>query len=186
MLGRLFGERNDGEAIAADLYGAIVARARRRQIYAEFGVPDTVAGRFEMVLLHMTIFLERLETGSPQERALGQRVFEIFCDDMDKTLREFGVGDAVMGKRMKKMTQSYYGRSKAYRAAFLMGSDDELLHALGRNLFPDRETSLDPQLAVLARAARADVAAVAVGEFEQGAAALDSVAVAPVGSDHGD
>ena len=185
MLGRLFGAKNDQKAIAADLYGAIVARARRPVIYAEYGVPDTVAGRFEMVLLHMTVFMERCEDGSSGERALGQQVFEIFCDDMDQTLREFGVGDAVMGKRMKKMAQSFYGRSKAYHDAFVTGSDDEMLAALGRNLFPDGQNRLDRRLAQHACKVRDEIMGVTAGALEQGAAALDGDAVAAGERDHG-
>ena len=63
-------------------------------------------------------------------------MFQCFRDEIDITLREFGVGDAVMGKRMKKMAQGFYGRAAAYREAFAE-SEDAVTETLNRNLFPD-------------------------------------------------
>ena len=126
MLGRLFRSDRAMEAIAAEIYGAIVALARAPVLYADFGVPDTVAGRFEMVVLHLTVAMERFGTGTDREKALGQKVFEAFCTDMDQSLREFGVSDVVMGRRMKKMAQGYYGRSAAYAEALSAGDPDAL------------------------------------------------------------
>ena len=176
MLSRLLGSDTALDRIAAEIYGAIVARARSPVIYADFGVPDTVAGRFEMVVLHMAVAMDRFAAGSERERAIGQRVFDLFCGDMDTTLREFGVGDAVMGKRMKTMAQAFYGRSSAYMSAFASGDRDELASALGRNLFPGEDRPADGQLCDYAMLLQATFAAVAPGGLERGADAVPVIA----------
>ena len=96
MFGRLFRRETGADAIASTLYGAIVAQARNPIFYEELGVPDTVSGRFEMVVLHVVLVLERLE-----DKAMGQRIFDLYCKDMDQSLREMGVGDLGVPKRMK-------------------------------------------------------------------------------------
>src|SRR5438477_2396690 len=75
------------------LYGAIVAQGRAAVFYQDYGVPDTVNGRFEMLVLHAVLVLRRLNGESAPFRALGQEVFDMFCNDMDANLRELGVGD---------------------------------------------------------------------------------------------
>ena len=179
MLGRLFRSDRALDGIAADIYGAIVARARTPAIYADLGVPDTVAGRFEMVVLHMVVAMERFGSGTPRERAVGQRVFEIFCTDMDQTLREFGVGDAVIGTRMKKMAQAFYGRSAAYSDALASGDRDELAAVLGRNIYPGEERAADGRLSDYATALRARFAAVDPGSLESGAGAVPAAPDGP-------
>jgi len=176
MLGWLTGIRS-GNAIPDELYGAIVTQARERDLYAELGVPDTVAGRFEMVVLHTALALRRLGSGSAVERDLGEVVFERFCADMDASLREFGVSDAVMGKRMKKMAQGYYGRAGAYGAAADDDSRSDLVAALQRNIFPGGEGQIDPRLGDYAIRFSMACQDVPVGAFERGPAAFPRVAV---------
>ena len=172
MLGWLFKSDKVLDGIAADIYGAIVARARTPTIYADLGVPDTVAGRFEMIVLHMVVAMERFGSGTPRERDVGQRVFEFFCTDMDQSLREFGVGDTVMGARMKKMAEGFYGRSAAYTDALASANRDELAVVLGRNLYPGQERAADKRLSDYATALRARFIAVERGRFESGAEAV--------------
>ncbi len=173
MLNKRMRSQRAHKATANDLYGVIVAHARRRAFYADDGVPDSVAGRFEMVVLHMVVFLERLEGGSDDERRLGQLVFEIFCDDMSATLREFGVNDAVMGKRMKKVAQSYFGRSRAYREAFAADRPVDLVAAVNRNLFPADDAAINGTLVPRVVALRARL-----GGIPKGAIAADPTVVA--------
>src|SRR6516164_5183718 len=73
------------------IYGMIVAQARLPAFYLRFGVPDTVNGRFDMVVLHLWMVLGRLRAGGA--RAEAQQLFDRFCNDMDANLREMGVGD---------------------------------------------------------------------------------------------
>jgi len=121
MLSRLFRRDRRGEAIASSLYGAIVAQARRPALYAGLGVPDSVAGRFEMVLLHTILVTRRLALAGEAGRAAGQGVFDLFCRDMDHSLREMGVGDLSVPKKMRKVGEAYFGRAAAYEPGLAAG-----------------------------------------------------------------
>jgi cytochrome b pre-mRNA-processing protein 3 len=100
------------------IYGALVAQARDPWFYGELGVPDTVEGRFEMIALHGFIVLNRLKLekrdGSPLAEQLGQAIFDLMFADMDRNLREMGVGDLGIAKRVKALIKGFYGRIKAY------------------------------------------------------------------------
>ncbi len=115
------------------LYGAIVAQARRPVFYTDFCVPDTVEGRFELLLLHTFLVCHRLKGETGVGRAVSQDVFDAFLDDMDRTLREMGIGDLGVPKRMKKIGQAFYGRTAAYDSA-LQEQGDALAIALARNV----------------------------------------------------
>jgi len=84
-----------------DLYGAIVAQSRRAAFYIGYGVPDTIEGRFDLIVLHVVLLLARLDRGGPSARDLGQNLFDLFCRDLDANLREMGVGDLAVPKRMQ-------------------------------------------------------------------------------------
>ena len=101
------------------LYEAIVAAARHPVAYAEWGVPDTLDGRFDMITLHMFLVLDRLKG---EDRAFRQELVDEFFRDMDRSLRELGVGDLSVGKKVRKMAEVFYGRLAAYDRA-LAGSD---------------------------------------------------------------
>ena len=137
MFGRLFRRDREGQAIATALYGAIVAQARNPALYTDFGVADTVTGRFEMVVLHLILALDRIAAEGVPEKALGQAVFDLYCTDMDRSLRELGFGDLGVPRRMKKMAQAFYGRAAAYRDAVAQGNRDALAAAIARNVFPN-------------------------------------------------
>src|SRR5712691_9015016 len=122
------------DPMIADLYGTIVAQARSPIFYSGYGVPDTVSGRFDMIVLHMVRFLRRLKRESKPVQALGQDVFNLFCRDMDDNFREMGVGDLAVPKQMRKVGEAFYGRAQAYEAA-LAGDDTALVSALTRNVF---------------------------------------------------
>lgn len=117
------------------LYGAIVAQARAPVFYLEYGVSDTVNGRFEMILLHGGLLLDRMDGAEASLRRLGQGVFDRFCLDMDDTLRERGVSDLKVPREMKRVGEAFYGRQAAYRAALAENDPDVLIAALRRNLY---------------------------------------------------
>jgi cytochrome b pre-mRNA-processing protein 3 len=118
------------------LYGAIVAQARKPAFYADYGVADTPEGRFEMILLHLILFVRRLRPEPASIRGLGQGVFDLFCRDMDHSFREMGIGDLAVPKHMRRVAEAFYGRAAAYEAA-IEGIDEEQLAAvLARNIFP--------------------------------------------------
>jgi cytochrome b pre-mRNA-processing protein 3 len=139
------------------IYGMIVAQARLPTFYQHFGVPDTVNGRFDMVLLHLWLTLRRLRT-CEAAASLSQGLFDRFCSDMDANLREMGVGDLSVPKRMLKFAEAFYGRTAAYDAALKAG-DTALAGALARNVLLVAEAAPAAALAAYVQAAIADLQA---------------------------
>jgi cytochrome b pre-mRNA-processing protein 3 len=127
--------RDPRNATIDALYGAIVAQARSPQFYRAGAVPDTVKGRLEMVLLHVFLLFRRLRMEAEPIRLIGQQVFDLFCRDMDDNLREMGVGDLAVPKRMRQIGEAFYGRAKAYDGAFAAAGDAALADALWRNVY---------------------------------------------------
>ncbi|ABS64527.1 Ubiquinol-cytochrome C chaperone [Parvibaculum lavamentivorans DS-1] len=117
------------------LYAGLVAQARSPQFYLHMNVPDTAEGRFEMVALHAFLVLRKLRSGGEEGKALGQKVFDILFDDMDQTLREMGVGDLSVGKKIKALASSFYGRIQAYEEGLGEAAGERLRDALRRNLY---------------------------------------------------
>ena len=152
MILRLFRRRSDFRTIGA-LYGAIVAQARSAAFYTRYGVPDTVEGRFELIVLHLVLILSRLGHDEDVGRRLGQQLFDAFCCDMDDNLREMGVGDLAVPKKMRGFGEAFYGRQAAYVAAIAAPDQRELEKALARNIFPGNGS--DANAALLARYTRA-------------------------------
>jgi cytochrome b pre-mRNA-processing protein 3 len=114
------------------IYGMIVTQAREPWFYRNGGVPDTVNGRFDLLVLHLWLLLRRLRSVEGSA-TLSQGLFDRFCEDMDANLREMGVGDLSVPKRMQAFGEAFYGRSKAYDAALAAGSE-ALAQALCRNV----------------------------------------------------
>jgi cytochrome b pre-mRNA-processing protein 3 len=136
MILKLFRPTPREDTIAC-LYGTIVAQARLPAFYQIYGVPDTVNGRLEMIMLHIVLFLRRLESEALPIRALGQGLFDQFCRDMDDNMREMGVGDLAVPRSMRRIGEAFYGRQAAYRAALDAPDDEPLAAALRRNVFAD-------------------------------------------------
>ena len=122
------------KAVARSLYEAVVARSREPVFYGELGVPDTVDGRFDMVALHAVLVLRRLKADHARSAELSQAFFDVMFVDMDENLRELGVGDLSVGRKVKDMIRAFYGRLAAYEAG-LAGTEEELAAALRRNLY---------------------------------------------------
>ncbi|MFN0190407.1 MAG: ubiquinol-cytochrome C chaperone family protein [Aestuariivirga sp.] len=149
---------------ARPLYGAIVAAARHPSHYAELGVADTVDGRFEMVCLYLYLVLARLK-GENREEFRGELTDEFFAD-MDRALREMGVGDLSVGKKVRRMAESFYGRVRAYDAA---GEDEmALASALARNVYAESDARHAPVLAARARSVARKLASLPVEEVLAG------------------
>jgi cytochrome b pre-mRNA-processing protein 3 len=123
------------------LYGMIVAQARSPAFYRGYGVPDTVAGRLDMILLHLVLVLRRLNLNVAAPAA-GQRLFERFCQDIDDNFREMGVGDLTVPKEMQRVAEAFYGRAKAYESALSDGDAEMLASAVSRNVFGTAVPSL--------------------------------------------
>ena len=132
MLKRIFGRGRNDEA-ARVLYDAIVAQARRPEFYIHAEVPDTIDGRFDLLALHVFLVLHRLRAEGEGTAGFAQVLFDLMFADMDQNLRELGVGDLSVGRKVKVMARALYGRIAAYEP----GLDDAavLTEALGRNLY---------------------------------------------------
>jgi cytochrome b pre-mRNA-processing protein 3 len=118
-----------------NLYGQIVAQARQPEFYGELGVPDTLEGRFDMIVLHLVLAMRRLRREGERGRELSQALVNAFFADMDRSLREMGVGDLVVPKRVRRMAEAFYGRASAYEQALGADGDDALEQVLIRNVF---------------------------------------------------
>ena len=134
------------------LYTAAVAAARDPWFFgAALGVPDTLDGRFDLVGLHAGVLISRLHRDpDPRGAEAAQSVFDAMFADMDMSLREMGVGDMSVGKRVKRMWEAFHGRAQAYAAALDAGDRAALEAALARNVFragPDAAAHGAPALA---------------------------------------
>jgi cytochrome b pre-mRNA-processing protein 3 len=129
--------RSRHERLAFELYGHAVGAARAPMLYADLGVPDTLDGRFDMVSVHVFLLIRRLRALPPPGPAVAQAVFDAMFNDMDVTLREMGVGDLGVGKRVKLMWEGFHGRSAAYQAALDQADRAALASALARNVWRD-------------------------------------------------
>jgi cytochrome b pre-mRNA-processing protein 3 len=141
------------------LYGMIVAQARLPCFYRDYAVADTVNGRFDLIVLHLALALDRL---MPDEglKELGQGVFDRFCQDMDHNLREMGIGDLKVPKEMQRMGEAFYGRAQAYQAALAAADGQILIDAIARNIYGGAPplAAAAPRLAAYMRVAVGDLA----------------------------
>jgi len=163
---------DDDDAVSR-LYDIAVRQARHPYFYAESGVADTVDGRFDMIVLHVFLLIRRLQRQGDQGRAQAQALFDLTFQDMDRNLREMGVGDLGVGRRVKDMARAFYGRADAYGRALDAGYRTDLGAALRRNLLAgvgDEGRSLD--LADYVRRADQDLAAIEDSALVAGMAAF--------------
>jgi cytochrome b pre-mRNA-processing protein 3 len=150
--------RDKHERPAFQLYGAAVAAARDPYLYATLGVPDTLDGRFDAIVLHVYLVVRRLGSEAEPGAALAQAVFDAMFLDMDINLREMGVGDLSVGKRNRAMWEAFHGRSAAYAAAW--EDTPALAVAVSRNFW--RGADAPPgSAAALVRLARAQAVCLA-------------------------
>lgn len=170
-------DRGARDRKAAELYAAAVAQARQPALYTEHSVPDTLDGRFEMVVLHVHLLCRRLGTLGDEGAGLAQSVFDTMFRDMDRNLRELGVGDPSVPRRVKAMIEAYYGRIKAYDAAFAAGGD-ALAQTIARNVYNAAEISPAARsMAAYARRAQQAIGAAPAAALLAGRTAFPSAAV---------
>jgi len=138
------------------IYGMIVTQAREPVFYRDLGVPDAVNGRFDLLLLHLWLVLRRIRSIEGGDE-LAQGLFDRFCDDMDANLREMGVGDLTVPKRMRAFGEAFYGRMAAYDTALIEG-EAPLAQALCKNILNGKKIEQARQLASYAITAIAALA----------------------------
>lgn len=159
---------NKERELANRLHAAIIGRARAPEFFATFGVPDTLDGRFDLVALHAWLVLDRLRQTGPHE--VTQRLTNTLFSAFDEGLRELGISDMGMGRRMRKIADAFYGRCKAYDAA---ADAPAMAEALVRNLYRgeqghEREAGILAGYVLSAKAAMAGADA-ATGQVDFGA-----------------
>jgi cytochrome b pre-mRNA-processing protein 3 len=146
---------------AETLYLAIVAAARQPEFYADLGVPDTLDGRFDLIVAHLYLVLARLKSDAPTEC---QELTDFFFVDMDRSLREMGVGDLGVAKRVRQMAEAFYGRVKAYDLAF-QTDDAALLEVVRRNIYAGTKASHAELLVAKLKASRSLIASQDVADI---------------------
>lgn len=137
------------------IYGMIVTQAREPSFYRAMAVPDTVNGRFDLLLLHLWLVLRRLKS-IEGGAALSQALFDHFCNDMDDNLREMGVGDLTVPKKMQAFGEAFYGRTAAYDLAMTEGRE-ALAQALCKNVLNGEHPEEAGRLAAYAEATMTDL-----------------------------
>ncbi|MCC7305257.1 MAG: hypothetical protein IT558_03245 [Alphaproteobacteria bacterium] len=124
-----FRKKNPYEAAARKVYAALLEYIRHPAFYREMGVPDSFTGRFDLMLMHIFLVMERFRAEAPD---FNQALFDATFFDMDQTLREMGIGDMGVPKRMRRMMKAFNGRMHAYSEGF---QKDDLDTVLRRNLY---------------------------------------------------
>jgi cytochrome b pre-mRNA-processing protein 3 len=154
MLKRLFKPR-PAQLAGRALYARTVSQARTPALYADFGAPDTPEGRFEIYSLHVYLLLERLKGQGAQAAETSQALFDTYLSGLDHALRELGVGDLSVGKRMRKLGEAFYGRVQSYQDALAALPDRGPLEALlGRTVYEGADASRAADLAAYVLAER--------------------------------
>jgi len=131
--------RKPYERAGFELYTAAVKAARDPYFFQTLGVPDTLDGRFDMVGLYVFLVVHRLHTASEEGKQLAQAVFDAMFSDMDINLREIGISDMTVGKKVRAMWEAFNGRSAAYGAAVQANDPEALATAIARNVWRGRE-----------------------------------------------
>jgi len=140
MIMSLFRKKANTAQVRA-LYGAIVAQSRQPLFYAQWQVPDTVTGRFDMISLHLCLVFRRLKNGEQASRIFSQDLFDMFFVDMDRSLRELGAGDMAVPKRIKEMGELFYGMLASIVEALDNNDENAICATLSRNIFDAKEPS---------------------------------------------
>lgn len=132
FLSRLLGTGPDPREAVRPLWHRVVELARKPDFYSQHMVADTVAGRFDMITAILCAVMVRIEAS--EMRAESALLAELFVEDMDGQLRQFGVNDVVIGKRVGKLMSVLGGRLGSYRGAFANGDLEKLTDAISRNV----------------------------------------------------
>ena len=132
----MFKRKNPHEALAAALYARTAEQAREPGLFEACGIPDTLDGRFDALALHAALMIDRLRREADGE-GLAQAFFDAMFRHLDLTLREIGVQDLGVGRRIKIMAEGLHGRALAYRQA-LSGGPVPLSDVLRRNAYGGR------------------------------------------------
>lgn len=177
MFGVLFKERDASRkhnmVSAEAMYAAALTQTRQEVFFREYGVPDTFDGRFDLLLLHIFLILNKILKWDRHED-LSQALFDVTFRDMDQTLREMGIGDMGIPKHMRRMMMAFNGRMHSYQIALEPESlksikveglkASTLPEALTRNLYATVPNTGEEEIKLMERYMRSNVAGMSVGE----------------------
>ena len=149
MIFGLFKKKSGNIAIVERQYGLLTAAARQPFLYTDLDVPDTVMGRFEMLSAILILYFRRTRASARTGQEIAQEIVDAFFEDVDHSIRELGVGDVSVPKKMKRFAGMFYGRLESYAAALENGERQALADALRRNFHPQQEDA--PMMTGLAR-----------------------------------
>ena len=161
------GRRARRERIGFSLYTAAVTAARDPYLFTEIGAPDTLDGRFDVIGVYAFLAIQRLKREPEPGPELAQALFDAMFSDMDINLRELGVGDMVVGKRVRAMWEAFHGRALAYATAMEAGDIPALEAALSRNIWRGAAPPFDGAAAALARLVLAQEALLAAQSMDR-------------------
>lgn len=137
MILNLFRKKRANSAIIKRQYEELTDAARQLPFYRDMNVPDTVLGRFEMLSIFMMLYIRATKHKGEAVEGLAQDIVDAFFEDIDHSIRELGIGDAGVPKRMKKLAGMFYGRADSYGKAIENNDIEALKTALVRNIFPE-------------------------------------------------
>lgn len=137
MIFGLFRKNKVNHALMVRQYDALTRAARNPAFFESMNVPDTVMGRFEMLSMVLILYFRRTASAGEPVKAIAQEIVEAFFEDLDHSMRELGIGDNGVPKRMKKLAGMFYGRLDSYARALENGDIVALEAALRRNIHPE-------------------------------------------------
>jgi cytochrome b pre-mRNA-processing protein 3 len=158
MLQNLFRSR-PRERLGQSLYEAVVRQARDPAFYTRFGVADRIDARFELYTLHILLLVMRLRDEGERGAEAAQDLFNTYVSALDHALRELGVGDVSVGKKMRKLGEALYGRMTAWEGPLRDGDAPALAASIARNVYESEDIATGEALAAYAIASRARLAA---------------------------
>ena len=148
------GPPRPGARTGDDLYALAVSQARNPALYTRLGVTDRIDARFELYTLHVLILFLRLKQDGERGEVAAQKLFDTYISSLDHTLRELGVGDVSVGKKMRKLGESLYGRMSAYEGPLRAEDVDALAASLAKNVYESTDADTGLALARYAVASR--------------------------------
>jgi cytochrome b pre-mRNA-processing protein 3 len=170
-------KRRSNRLLIDQLHGKIVAAARRPALYAGFGAPDTFDGRFEIMILHAGLVMRAMSRSPGIGAELAQELADSVFRHCDIVLREMGISDIGVPKRIKRMAEAFYGRNKAYGEALDLDDPALLASALSRNVFGEANAAHAEPLARYVRRCAVALEATPIETFAAGDVAFPAMEV---------
>ena len=182
MLTQWLNRRKARKVASARLYETVVAQSRQPVFFERLGVADTIDGRFDLMILHVFLMVNRLGQLGPEGGKLAETLFDTMFKSVALTLREMGIGDLGVPKHMKKMMKAFNGRLHIYHQAMESGDAAALQLAIARNLYRAEGEAIPAGSEAVANYAMNIAAAFqsyALEDFESGAVAFPYIETAP-------